>query len=90
MESERKIVLIEWEDIIATDSNWRTPDEGLDWSSSEMSIVRQIGFLLDKDENYITIICSYLPPDYVGTVTRIPMSTVKYIKELTIDSFKSI
>lgn len=90
IDEERKLVLVFWEDITSTDSNWRTPDEGLDWSNEEVSIVRQIGFLLDKDENYVTLICSYLPPELVGTVIRIPVSTVKYIKEITIDQFKSI
>ena len=90
MEEERKIVLVMWEDIISTDDNWRTPDEGLDWSASEQSIVRQIGYLLDKDENYVTICSSYLPPDHIGTVIRIPMSTVKYIKEMTIEEFKHL
>jgi hypothetical protein len=85
---DKKIVLVLWEDITTTDNSWRTLEEGLDWSNSEVSIVRQIGFLLDKDDNYITLMCSYLPPDLVGAVTRIPTSTVKYIKELSIDKFK--
>lgn len=81
---EYKIVYIEWEDITSTDSSWRTLEDALDWSNSEQSLVRQIGFLLDRDENYITLVCSYLPPELVGTAIRIPMSTVKRIEEITL------
>jgi hypothetical protein len=87
---ERKVVLIEWDDIVSTGSDWDSPEERLNWSNSEPSVVRQIGFLLDKDENYITLCCSYLPPEYIGTCVRIPIPAVKYIKELTIDEFKTI
>lgn len=85
----KKIVYIEWEDIISTDDSWRTPDEALDWSASETSIVSQVGFLLDKDENFVTICSSYLSTEMIGMTIRIPVSTIKYIKELTINEFKT-
>jgi hypothetical protein len=85
---ERRIVLVEWEDILATDTNWRDENDAQDWVDESESIVRQVGFLLSKDENYISLLCSYLPETAVGSVTRIPMTVVKYIKELTFDEFK--
>jgi hypothetical protein len=90
MAAERKLVYVLWEDITQTDSSWRDLEEALDWSNSEVSLVHQVGFLLDKDENYITLICSYLPPDLAGTVIRIPVSTVKYVKEFTVEQVRNL
>lgn len=86
---ERKIVLVEWEDICSTDSGWRSEEDALEWSDGANSIVRQIGFLLSQDEDYLTLTCSYLPGmELIGTTIRIPKPTIKYIKELTFDDFK--
>lgn len=87
---ERKLVYIEWDDIIQSDSNWRDVEDALDWSGSETSIARQTGFLLDKDENYVTLVCSYMPPELVGTIVRIPVPIIKYMKEFTIDQVKTL
>ena len=87
---EHRIVYIEWDDIVQGDTGWRTPEDALDWAGSEPSIVNQIGFLLDKDEDYVTLVCSYLPPDFVGTVVRIPTPAIKYMKEFTIEQCKNI
>ena len=80
---ERKIIYLEWEDITQSDPNWRDFDEALDWAANEVSIVKQVGFLLDKDENYITLICSYMGDELAGTVIRIPAVLIKHYKELT-------
>jgi hypothetical protein len=80
---ERKIVVILWEDIISTDTSWRDIEHAEDWVDESRSVVRQVGFLLSKDQNYVSLLDSYLPEFGVGAVTRIPMSTVKYIKEIS-------
>lgn len=85
MAEERKIIYLEWNDIIQSDSSWKSEDEALDWSGEEDSIARQVGFLLDRDENYLTLVCSYFRGGMVGNVIRIPVETIKYIKEITIE-----
>lgn len=79
---ERKVVYIEWNDIIQSDSSWKEEEDALDWSAEQDSIVRQVGFLLDKDTNYITLCCSYFKGGMVGNIIRIPIETVKYMKEV--------
>lgn len=80
---ERKLILIQWVDITSTDGNWRSTEEALEWSDSADSIVRQTGFLVTQDEDYITLTCSYIPGmDLVGTTIRIPKVCIKSITEI--------
>lgn len=80
---ERKLIYCIWEDITSTDSTWRSVEEALEWSDSAVSLVKQVGFLVDQDENYLTLACSYIPAlELIGTTIRIPKSTIKEIKEL--------
>jgi hypothetical protein len=80
---ENKLIYCEWEDITSTDSGWRTGEDAIEWSDSVKSIVRQTGFLIDQDENYLVLTCSYLPElELVGTTIRIPKATVTFIKEI--------
>ena len=82
---DRKIIVVDWVDICSTDSAWRTTEEALEWSDSADSIVKQVGYLITQDEDYLTLACSYIPEmDLVGTTIRIPKPTIKSIKELTI------
>lgn len=87
---ERRVVYIEWNDIIQSDSSWKEEEDALDWAADQDSIARQIGFLLDKDSNYITLCCSYFKGGMVGNIIRIPVETVKFIKEISIENLKSI
>lgn len=88
---ERKIVLVEWEDICSTDTNWRDVEEAQDYADETDSIVRQTGFLISKDQDYVVLVCSYIPGlELVGATVRIPVSTIKYMRELTIDEFKHL
>lgn len=77
-------MLVIWDDIVESETGWRSCEEALDWSNSEDSYVRQVGFLLDKDENYTTLVCSYFTEELVGTVVRIPTGAIKYMKELPV------
>lgn len=82
-QTERKLIYCTWEDICSTDSSWRSTEDALEWSDAAQSIVRQVGFLVDQDENYLVLCCSYLPElDLIGTTIRIPKSTIKEIREL--------
>ena len=88
---ERKLVLVLWEDITASDTSWRELEDAQDWADETDSIVRQTGFLISRDQDYLVLACSYIPGlDLIGAVVRIPVPTIKYIKELTIDEFKTI
>lgn len=88
---ERKLVLIEWEDIYTTSSEWRTEDDAIIEIDSTESVVRQVGFLLTEDGDYVVLTCSYIPGlDLVGTTIRIPRAVVKYMKEIPFDEFKNI
>lgn len=81
MSKERKIAIVVWEDIVATDNNWRTEDDGIHWSDSESGLVSQVGYLLDQDDKYIVLMDSFFQEgDMIGSVTRIPLVTVKSIK----------
>lgn len=82
---KHKIVYVEWIDIASTDSGWRTLEEAMDWADETDSVVRQVGFFLDKDDDYLTLACSYIPDWLVGTTIRIPMSTVKHYEVIEID-----
>ncbi len=75
------LVFVIWTDIIQSDPNWQTREEGLDWADSEDGLVYQSGFILDDDENYLTLTDSYFKScDTIGSVTRIPKSVIKSMK----------
>jgi hypothetical protein len=82
---DRKLIYCEWLDITTTDSNWRDISDAEDWADEVDSIVKQIGFLISKDEDFLVLACSYIAGlQLVGTTVRIPMVVIKTIKELTI------
>lgn len=82
------LVIISWMDIIQSDPNWQTREEGLDWADSEDGLVYQTGFKLDEDENYLTLTDSFFKScDTIGSVTRIPKSVIKSMKVLNYEEF---
>jgi hypothetical protein len=88
---ERKLVYIEWEDITSSDTTWRELEDAQTWADEADSIVRQTGFLIAKDDDYIVLTCSHIPGlELIGSVTRIPKSTVKYIKEIDPEKIKNL
>lgn len=88
---ERKLVLVFWEDITSTDTNWREEEDAMTWADEVDSIVRQTGFLISKDNDYLVLACSYIPKlELIGSVIRIPISTIKHYQEFEFESFKDI
>lgn len=85
---ERKIMLVEWTDITSSDSSWKEEEDALNWIDEQDSTVRQIGFLLDIDENYVSLLCSYFKGSLVGTVTRIPKSAITFMGEVEYTDFR--
>jgi hypothetical protein len=90
MEGERKLIFVQWNDIIQSDSSWKDEEDALDWTADQDSIVRQVGFLLDRDSNYLTLCCSYFKGGMVGNVIRIPIETIKEIKEITLEQLMKL
>jgi hypothetical protein len=79
------LVFVQWEDIISTDTSWRELDDAIHWIDTETGIVNQVGFLLEKHEDYVILMDSFFEEgDTIGAITRIPKNTVKYFKILKI------
>lgn len=79
------LVLCLWEDIISGDASWKEVDDAIQWVDDEKSLVRQCGYLIDKNDEYLVIVDSYFPGSTtVGTVTRIPMVVVRELKTIPV------
>lgn len=77
------LVKIVWEDIIHDDSTWKTIEESLDWADDSGTIVHQVGYLLDEDENHYVLAGSmFTDGSQVSIITKIPRGTVKKIDYL--------
>lgn len=75
------LVWVIWNDIVATDATWRDADDAIHWVDTECGLVHQVGFQLEKNDEYVVLIDSFFEEGTtVGTVTRIPIATVKEIK----------
>lgn len=80
-----------WSDIISSDSNWRDLDSAIQWVDDESGLVSQVGFMLEKNDEYLILLDSFFNEgDMVGSVTRIPVETVKFIKQISIEKFKEL
>jgi len=79
-----KLIVVEWEDIVSTDSGWHTLQEAKDFVETENGIVTQVGFLLRKDEKYLIMTESYFKRGTVGVVIRIPIGVVRRIEEVDV------
>jgi hypothetical protein len=77
-----KLVYIEWEDIISTDSGWHTYEEAVEWTETENSIVVQVGYVIVDNSKHLVITESYFQNNTIGTVVRIPKSVIRKYKEL--------
>jgi len=83
------LTFCEWEDIISTDTSWRDIDDAIHWVDSESGIVSQVGFMLENNDDYLILMDSFFNQgETVGAITRIPKSTVKFIKKISIEEFK--
>jgi hypothetical protein len=82
VEQKQKIqypfVYVEWEDIVATDQNWRGKEELDEWIATEVAIVHQSGFLYESGE-YVVLIDSFMDDGTLGAATKIPKAVVKEI-----------
>jgi hypothetical protein len=83
------LVYCVWQDIVSTDTNWREIDEAIHWVDTESGMVSQCGFMLEKNDEYLILLDSFFNEgEMVGAVTRIPIETVKFIKQVSIEDFK--
>ncbi len=83
------IVYCVWEDITSTSTDWRELDDAIQWMDAEDSLVSQVGFMIEKNDDYLVLMDSFFHiEDTIGSVTRIPKNAVKFIKQITINEFK--
>lgn len=75
-----KHVYVEWTDIVATDTNWRSKLELDEWIAEETVLVRQSGFLYKETDEYIVLIDSYMDGDLVGAAIKIPRCVIKKLE----------
>lgn len=86
---EKKLIYCEWLDITSGDDGWKTEEDAMDWADTTDSVARQAGFLLSKDQDYLVLVCSYIPGlELVGEVVRIPIPAILYMKEIPIEQIK--
>lgn len=84
------IVLIKWDDAVADDISWKSVNDALDWSEDLKSKVLTVGFLLDENDEYVTVALSVMPlvedPGHkdinVHGVFRIPKASISEMKIL--------
>jgi hypothetical protein len=82
---EKKLIYCKWLDITSGDDGWKTEEDALDWADTTDSVVRQTGFLLSKDQDYLVLCCSYIPGlELVGTTVRIPIPAIQEYHEIPI------
>jgi hypothetical protein len=79
------LVYCVWEDIVQGDTSWKELDTAIHWTDSESGLVSQTGFMLEKSDEHLILIDSFFNEgDLVGSVTRIPMSVVRVLKQIPI------
>jgi hypothetical protein len=77
-----KPVIVVWKDIRSEDG-WRSADEMDDFIAGNNTIVNQIGFLYEQDEEQIILLDSYfLDKELFGGVHKIPRGCIISIQEL--------
>lgn len=88
---DKKLVYCEWLDITSGDDGWKTEEDALDWADTTDSVARQTGFLLSKDQDFMVLVCSYIPGlELVGATVRIPIATIQYYKEISLEKLKEL
>ncbi len=70
-------VYVEWEDIIATNGEWRSPGEAKAWNKETSGLVHQLGFIVAKNEDYVILTESYMGDSLLGYCVRIPVGNIR-------------
>lgn len=72
-----KAVLVIWKDISQSDSSWRTQNELDKFITKEDNVVRQLGFVVEDDDDQLVIVDSYFTDkSNYGSATKIPKGCI--------------
>lgn len=91
MKSNNKIKLeyIEWNDAITSFDGWTDRNSVIEWGQTEDWIVKQAGYIIDENKDYLLIASKYNPQtdgeDKFSEITKIPKTWIR--KRKTISSF---
>ena len=89
MKNSYPIVYVEWEDACSAPDKWVAESELGDWIEKGASLVKQVGFLLEKNKDFI-VLCAMRADEseynqaVFGHVHKIPSSLCKltYLQEV--------
>lgn len=76
-----QLVYVEWTDIVATDTGWRSREDLDSWIEGEEGLVHQTGFIYKETDTYIVLVDSYFDDTTIGAAIRIPKGVIKKIEK---------
>ncbi|MCA1565834.1 MAG: hypothetical protein LC803_09390 [Acidobacteria bacterium] len=88
MEFDLKLVYIEWCDAIAGGLEWTDADAAKEWGAASDWVVREAGWLVEENEEYIVIASAWKPEDELCNeqfkhLMKIPTTWIKKRVDLT-------
>ncbi len=83
----KKLIYIEWEDAMDWNDRWRDEEEVLQWAQNDAWIVKQSGWLMKENKNYIVLASKYSLQDNAETLysnfSKIPKTWIRKRIDLT-------
>ena len=76
-------VYIKWIDAMASDTEWKTMEDAIDWGANINCTIEEIGYLIDECDKYI-LLANRVNSDMVAGLMRIPKTYIVERKELII------
>ncbi len=80
MNNSKHLYFVEWQDAITMPSGWYEKDVCKQWGKSESWLIKQVGYLIDENENYILLATKFNPQqngeNKFSEITKIPKSWV--------------
>ena len=77
---EEELEYIEWCDAIVMKNGWYSKDDVKYWGENEDWKVKQVGYLIEENENYILLATKYNPQedgdDRFSEITKIPKTWI--------------
>jgi hypothetical protein len=75
-----KLILLEWCDAITSFDGWTDLDEIIEWGKTEEWIIKQAGYIVEENREYILIASKYNPQrrgDKYSEITKIPKTWIR-------------
>lgn len=80
------LIYIEWEDAVASDGGWRTPEQVERWFDDINMLVKEVGWVHSKTEKYLglysRVSCWSDDDNELGMLQKIPLTWVRKIEVL--------